>query len=120
MYDPKTARFLQEDTYTGDRNDPLSLNLYTYCHNEPLMYTDPTGHISQDIAMKLSKNLISTNESLDKIIYSGIADPNMREYLKQAKAQYTQKMLAKAKSDDQEEIKRQSKSKGKSCYKILR
>ncbi|MCX7747309.1 MAG: S8 family serine peptidase [Clostridia bacterium] len=44
FYDPKVARFLQEDTYTGDPNDPLSLNLYTYCHNEPMMYTDPTGH----------------------------------------------------------------------------
>jgi hypothetical protein len=44
MYDPKTARFLQEDSYLGDRNDPLSLNLYTYCHNEPLMYYDPDGH----------------------------------------------------------------------------
>jgi hypothetical protein len=28
-YDPGTARFLNEDTYTGDPNDPLSLNLYT-------------------------------------------------------------------------------------------
>ncbi|HEY9059584.1 MAG TPA: kelch repeat-containing protein [Pseudobacteroides sp.] len=46
MYDPVTARFLQEDTYSGDINDPLSLNLYTYCHNDPLMYTDPTGHIA--------------------------------------------------------------------------
>ena len=46
MYDPLTARFLQEDTYTGTHNDPLSLNLYTYCHNEPLMYSDPTGHKS--------------------------------------------------------------------------
>jgi len=27
MYDPKIARFLQEDTYIGDSNDPLSLNL---------------------------------------------------------------------------------------------
>lgn len=43
-YDSKTARFLSEDTYTGDPNDPLSLNLYTYCHNEPVMYFDPTGH----------------------------------------------------------------------------
>ena len=49
MYDPKTARFLQEDTYLGDRNDPLSLNLYTYCHNEPLMYTDPTGYADAKI-----------------------------------------------------------------------
>lgn len=44
MYEPTTARFLQEDTYTGDRNDPLSLNLYTYCKNEPIMYFDPSGH----------------------------------------------------------------------------
>jgi len=44
MYDPKIARFLQEDTYRGSANDPLSLNLYTYCHNEPIMYTDPTGN----------------------------------------------------------------------------
>lgn len=44
MYDPLTARFLQEDTYSGDPNDPLSLNLYTYCHNSPIMYSDPDGH----------------------------------------------------------------------------
>ncbi len=43
-YDSKVARFLSEDTYTGNPNDPLSLNHYTYCHNEPIMYTDPTGH----------------------------------------------------------------------------
>jgi RHS repeat-associated protein len=44
MYDPKTARFLQEDTYGGNAEDPLSLNRYTYCHNNPIKYTDPTGH----------------------------------------------------------------------------
>ena len=44
MYDPKTARFLQEDTFNGDKNDPLSLNLYTYCANNPIIYHDPTGH----------------------------------------------------------------------------
>jgi len=43
-YDPGMARFLEVDTYTGELNDPLSLNLYTYCHNEPLMYSDPSGH----------------------------------------------------------------------------
>lgn len=44
MYDPKIARFLQEDTYRGNSNDPLSLNLYTYCANNPMVYYDPTGH----------------------------------------------------------------------------
>ena len=44
MYDPTIARFLQEDSYTGNVKDPLSLNLYTYCHNNPVIYDDPTGH----------------------------------------------------------------------------
>ena len=26
-------------------NDPLSINLYTHCQNNPLRYTDPDGHI---------------------------------------------------------------------------
>ena len=49
MYDPMTARFLQEDTYSGDKNDPLSLNLYAYCNNKPLMYWDPDGHTTVGI-----------------------------------------------------------------------
>jgi RHS repeat-associated protein len=43
-YDSVTARFITEDTYAGQRNDPLSLNLYTYCANNPIIYTDPSGH----------------------------------------------------------------------------
>ena len=44
MYDPVTARFIQADTYLGNLNDPLSLNLYTYCLNNPHKYVDPSGH----------------------------------------------------------------------------
>ncbi len=44
FYDPETARFIQEDTYMGQINDPLSLNLYTYSHNNPISYYGPTGH----------------------------------------------------------------------------
>ena len=44
FYDAKIARFMQEDTYLGSKADPLSLNLYTYCRNNPLMYTDRSGH----------------------------------------------------------------------------
>ncbi|NJD02083.1 MAG: RHS repeat-associated core domain-containing protein [Ruminiclostridium sp.] len=46
-YDPATSRMLTEDSYTGDPKDPLSLNLYTYCHNDPVNYIDPTGHWEQ-------------------------------------------------------------------------
>lgn len=37
-------RFINQDTYEGDINNPLSLNLYTYVHNNPLINIDPTGH----------------------------------------------------------------------------
>ena len=47
-YDSKIARFMTEDTYTGEANDPLSLNLYTYCYNNPIIYIDPTGHYVSD------------------------------------------------------------------------
>ena len=43
-YEPSIGRFLSEDSYTGNANDPLSLNLYTYCHNNPIIYDDPSGH----------------------------------------------------------------------------
>ncbi len=43
-YNPYTGRFISEDSYWGEDTNPLSLNLYTYCHNDPINYIDPTGH----------------------------------------------------------------------------
>ena len=76
MYDPETGRFDQEDTYTGDPNDPLSLNLYTYCHNEPIMYDDPTGHVSmsvyldrlQKISQKASRPVLKSVKAAKKAV----------------------------------------------------
>lgn len=38
-YDPVLGRFMQEDVYQGD-----GLNLYLYCHNNPVAYYDPSGY----------------------------------------------------------------------------
>jgi len=43
-YDPSVGRFITKDTYEGELNNPLTLNLYTYVHNNPLRYIDPSGH----------------------------------------------------------------------------
>jgi len=35
---------MNEDTYEGQIDNPLTLNLYTYVENNPLTRIDPTGH----------------------------------------------------------------------------
>ncbi|WP_042316071.1 RHS repeat-associated core domain-containing protein [Desulfofarcimen acetoxidans] len=42
-YESYTGRFMSEDSYTGQIDSPLSLNLYTYCENDPINMIDPSG-----------------------------------------------------------------------------
>ena len=66
MYNPEVGRFIQEDTYKGESKDPLSLNLYTYCKNNPLIYNDPTGHWPQFIK-KSAQKVISVTKKVHNI-----------------------------------------------------
>jgi RHS repeat-associated protein len=43
-YDPTLARFIQADTIVPNPNNPQSLNRYSYTFNNPVKYTDPSGH----------------------------------------------------------------------------
>jgi RHS repeat-associated protein len=77
MYDPKIARFLQEDTYRGDPNDPLSLNLYTYVKNNPLVYYDPTGHVVEGYYSGTSASPGWASTTVDgMVIYYNVYDKN--------------------------------------------
>ena len=42
-YDPAIGRFLQKDPWLGDVYQPLTLNAYGYCGNDPIQMTDPSG-----------------------------------------------------------------------------
>jgi RHS repeat-associated protein len=42
-YDPAIGRFVSADSIVPDFSDPQTLNRYSYCRNNPLIYTDPTG-----------------------------------------------------------------------------
>ena len=50
-YDPENGRFLTEDTYRGETEDPDTLHLYTYCKNNPINYVDPSGHLAIEVAV---------------------------------------------------------------------
>ncbi len=43
-YSTSTGSFISQDTYLGRTISPLSQNRYTYAHNNPVMYDDPSGH----------------------------------------------------------------------------
>lgn len=44
MYDAADRRFMSKDSYRGKLYNPLSLNVYVYVLNNPLLYIDPDGY----------------------------------------------------------------------------
>jgi len=45
MYDPILGRMLSPDNFVQDPSSTQSYNRYSYCWNNPLKYTDPSGEI---------------------------------------------------------------------------
>jgi len=46
LYDPLVARFLNVDPYVQMPDYTQNLNRYSYCLNNPLIYTDPDGELA--------------------------------------------------------------------------
>ena len=61
-YQASIGRFISRDSFAGRRSDPLSLNLYTYCRNNPIIYIDPSGH---SYATLPSGNRMTINSASD-------------------------------------------------------
>ncbi|MBD3920905.1 hypothetical protein H8B09_19220 [Paenibacillus sp. PR3] len=72
-FDSSIGRFISEDTYLGDMRDSLTLNLYAYVKNNPLLLIDPSGHDSvcnsqescQRVYELYQQNFIPTEMKLD-------------------------------------------------------
>ena len=59
-YNPEDARFITQDTYRGEINEPSSLHLYAYCDNNPINYVDPTGHKKKKVTIKKRRKINKT------------------------------------------------------------
>lgn len=72
-YDPSVGRFINKDTYEGDITNPLSLNLYTYVVNNPLIYVDPSGNMPTAMeAARMAQHIYSaTDMDYNKSLYGG-------------------------------------------------
>lgn len=53
LYDPRIGRFLSPDRYVQMPDNSQNFNRYSYCLNNPLKYTDPSGnaYLVDDIAV---------------------------------------------------------------------
>ncbi|WP_356948300.1 RHS repeat-associated core domain-containing protein [Brevibacillus nitrificans] len=86
-YDPSVGRFISEDTYKGQVDNPLSLNRYTYVENNPLSFIDPTGHWSTEVTANWSINeakwkWAEATSNSDRAYWAGRAD-QIRDQLRQ-------------------------------------
>ena len=52
-YDPSIGRFAQPDALVPDPSKAQDWDRYSYTRNNPIRYTDPTGHLTQDQIMKM-------------------------------------------------------------------
>ena len=44
-YNPESGSFLSKDKYNGDKEDPGSLNKYSFTQNNPINLVDPSGEL---------------------------------------------------------------------------
>ncbi|MBE6341144.1 MAG: hypothetical protein E7069_10495 [Bacteroidales bacterium] len=52
FYAPQLGRFLSPDPYVQNATNPQNFNRYSYCLNNPLKYTDPSGNMTSDTGGK--------------------------------------------------------------------
>ncbi|MFV0501128.1 MAG: RHS repeat-associated core domain-containing protein, partial [Bacteroidales bacterium] len=75
LYDPTIARFLSPDPYVASNTFTQDYNRYSYCRNNPLLYTDPSGewiHLVIGAAIGGVVNLATNWNNIDGV-WDGIA-----------------------------------------------
>ena len=87
-YDPALGRFISADTLVPEPGDPQSLNRFSYVNNNPLRYTDPTGHylLLEDAAGELSAFALYWTAHTGYRILSG--GSHFRNYYERAYGNY--------------------------------
>jgi len=74
-YDPQLSRFIQPDSIIPSSDDSQALNRYSYCYNNPLIFTDPSGHFVVAAATAIASYIAAhaTTIIASAVINAGIA-----------------------------------------------
>jgi len=65
-YLPEIGRFISADTIVPEPGNPQSFNRYSYGFNNPVKYTDPSGHIA--CPHVLNSNVCSISQDFDSTV----------------------------------------------------
>ena len=74
QFDPALGIFLQADTIIPDPANPQSLNRYSYTLGNPLRYTDPSGHFSEEEIKAYLEGLGYNEDEIAAIVAKWMAD----------------------------------------------
>jgi RHS repeat-associated protein len=68
-YDPTIGRFISPDTVIQNPANPQCFNRYSYCLNNPLKYTDPSGHYTESEYWALAEaaKKLAESKALNKV-----------------------------------------------------
>lgn len=100
-YDPVVSRYINADTYASTGDGLLGYNMFAYCGNNPVCYSDPTGHFAlvDDLLVLLGLAVVTAVTA----IVTAVALPVIqKQWNKTVKSSST-----KPKTDYQEKAKEQ-------------
>lgn len=73
---------MQRDRFAGRKTDPLSLNRYTYCRNNPIIFIDPSGYSYGTLP---DGTKFSINSNWDAKKFYELRDKQLTQQAEQAK-----------------------------------
>ena len=100
-YDPVVSRFINADSFTSTGDGLLGYNMFAYCGNNPVCYSDPTGHFAlvDDLLVLLGLAVVTAVTA----IVTAVALPVIQEGWNNSVESFS----AKPKTDYQEKAKEQ-------------
>ena len=69
VYDPALARFLSPDPFIANPSNSQNYNRYSYCLNNPLKYTDPSGYHQKPLDCDMQNPIIGGGGYMWSIAY---------------------------------------------------
>ena len=79
FYDPAMNRFSQKDALRGNINNPLSLNKYLYCENDPVNFVDSIGRAKTSATSYAPVNQNATFKTTTSTTFSLLASTSTQK-----------------------------------------